>query len=94
MQMLNALTSIRPAIRNHSVAVGQSLCGGDFRDSLKNPGDKRAVFSVNSVNGGNMRLWYHKNVNGRLRIYIAEGKNISVLVYLGRGNIAFSDCAE
>jgi hypothetical protein len=56
--------------------------------------DHGAVLSGDAVKGGNVSLGDHQNVNGSLRIDVAEGQNGVILIYLGGRNITRCDLTE
>jgi hypothetical protein len=82
MQVLYALTSVRAAVADKTVAVYKPLCRRNFGHTFKNMSDIFAVLGVDLVHRSHVALGDNEHVSWRLRIYVAKGKTHIVLIDL------------
>ena len=94
MEMLYGLASIVTAVGDHTVAIGDACCFGNFGDLFKDFGNNGAVGFVDSVNRGNMFFRNNKNMDRGLRIDVVKGKDLVVFVCFFGRNISRDDLTE
>ena len=94
MEMRNRLAGIGTAVGNEAVAVHEPCLFGDGGDRFEDVCHHGAVRGGDAVEGGNMGFGDHQDVNGGLRVDVAECQNAFVLIYFGGGNVAGCDFAE
>lgn len=94
MEMGYRLAGIGAAVGDEAVAVCQACFFRDMGNGLKDMGDHGAVLGGHTVEGGDVSLGDHEDVNGGLGIDVAEGQNGVILVDLGGGNVAGDDFTE
>lgn len=91
----NALARVRPDVPDEAVAaLGDALFARDMIGCLDQGGEYRAIFGLRRMDAGNMGTWDDERVEGRLRVYIAEGDDGIVAIDLGAGDLAGDDAAE
>ena len=94
MQMLDRLTAVFPAVVDDPIAVRQPFLRGDFFRHEENVRDDRRIFLRQRVGGSDVLFRDQKHMRRSLRIEIAEGENLVVLVDLIAGDLPGRDLAE
>ena len=94
VNVLDRLTAVLAHVGDNTVAVRETARGSHLGDRLKDRGDLTRGRRVDSVSRLDVSLGHDENVDGSLRIYVAEGKDLFVLIDLGGGDIPRNNFTE
>lgn len=82
MQVKNSLTRVLAAVVDNAKTVVKTLLSGNFGNRFKAAGNFSGIVRCDIRRAGDMRFGNNKDVNGSLRVDIAEGKDVLVLIDL------------
>ena len=94
MQVHHALTTVYTAVVDNAEAILKALRLCDLCDRLKTFRNVYRVFAVDIQSAGDMLLRHDEDMDGRLRIDIAEGEYIVVLIDFAAGDLPGKDRAK
>ena len=82
MKVADTLASVLAAVCNDAVAVCKSFKVCDLRYGFKDRGDRRRILGGDRVRPRDMLLRDDENVYRSLRVYVAEGVYLIILLDL------------
>ena len=94
MQVVDGLTGVVAAVGDDAVAVLQALGLCDLGSHGQTVTGQGGILLGDLAHAGNVGLGDHQNVGGRLGSDVPEGKDLVILVDLGRGDDPGSDLTE